>query len=239
MLKRLPDKLTRSWLWPGALILLGAVITHVLHDVAAAAWRGFFENPYPSQFARLYWLWGLLAALTPGVLIGALVIPRRAAIISAAAYFLGALSGIPHIYEGEVPQRIFPHREFVPGLTKTLLEVALFGAVLAGVVSFLLRRARSTQRRIVGYLLTAFAFVLVGYGTVLLVFAGHDVYHVCFGGAQTGTALFQRRTDLPVPTPFAWMLVGFLDILIGAGVIGYTAAWRKPSPAGQPRQDTL
>jgi hypothetical protein len=123
-----------------AITIVGAASLIGLGELVISAGYGSFENPNPSLFARLEWLWVILAAVIPGIGIG-LFATQRPAILGALAYVFGEIvSFCYHDGEREVPHRFLPSLQFWPVLLRDLLLIAVLGAVMGVIGSFLRRR---------------------------------------------------------------------------------------------------
>jgi hypothetical protein len=128
-------------------MVVGAASVVGLGELVLSAGYGNFENPNPTLFARLEWLWVLLAAVMPGIAIG-LLANRRAALLGALAYLVGQIvSFCYHDGEREVPHRFLPDLQFWPVLLRDLLLIAVLGAVMGMLGSFFRQRVAAKGDR--------------------------------------------------------------------------------------------
>jgi hypothetical protein len=121
-------------------VLLGASIEIALGEVSAAAFWDGFEDPNPSLFYRLGWLWTGLRGVLPGLAVG-LLVKRNAAWLSGLAYLLGSIVSFSY-HDGEnlVPHQFLPDLKYWPYLMRDFLLFALWGAAMGLIAAWLRRR---------------------------------------------------------------------------------------------------
>jgi hypothetical protein len=118
-----------------ALVLVAASALVVFGEMRMRWAWGIFEvdHPTPSAtlLAHLAPLWGVVAGVLPGIIIG-IFATRRSGLLGAIAYTLSALvSFYWHGGHGTIAVgNILPEREFIPSLLRTFVLLGALGAAM-------------------------------------------------------------------------------------------------------------
>ena len=119
-----------------ALVLVAASALMVLGEMRMRWAWGIFEVDHPTPtatlLAHLAPLWGVVAGVLPGIIVG-LFATRRSGLLGAIAYTLGALvSFYWHGGHGSIAVgNILPEREFIPSLLCAFVLLGASGAAMA------------------------------------------------------------------------------------------------------------